>query len=88
MHEAHYRHHLPTDETTYRDCRGEGLVYGSRHGENSRSLHFRKDVDPIKPNHTYHRHPEDFAKLDRFPASPSSNIPNHCRILCTEKTNH
>ena len=29
------RHHLPTDEKTYQNCRGEGPVHGSRHGEDS-----------------------------------------------------
>ena len=37
-----------------------------------------KNVDPIKPDHTYHRHLEDFAKLDRFPTSPRSNSTIHC----------
>ena len=60
------RHHLLADETTYQDRREEGPVHGSRHGEDSRSLHLEKDVDLIKPDHTYHRHLEDFAKLDRF----------------------
>ena len=82
------RYHLHTDETTYRDCRGEGPIYGSQHGYDSRSLHIRKYVDLIKPDCTHHRNPEDFAKLDRFPTSPRSDSPSHCRSLCTEKTDH
>ena len=38
------RHHLPTDETTTRDSRGKGPVYGSQHGEDSIIFHSRKDV--------------------------------------------
>ena len=73
---------------TYRDCRGEGPIYVSQHGENHRSLHFRKDVDLINPDHTYHQHPEYFAKLDTFPTSPRSNSTSHCRSLCTAATDH
>ena len=73
---------------TYRDCRGEGSVYGSRHGENSRSLHFRKDVDPIKLDHTHHRHTQTIAELDRFPTPSSSDSPNNRRIMRIENTDH
>ena len=45
-------------------------------------------VDLIKSDYTHHRHPEDIAKLDIFPASPSSDSTNHCRSLCIEKTDH
>ena len=82
------KHHLSIDKMTYRDCIGEGPIYGSWHGEDSRSLHIRKDVDPIKPDHTYHQHPKDSTKLDRFPTSPRSNSTSHCRSLCTEATDH
>ena len=70
------------------DCRGEEPVYGSRHGENSWSLHLIEDVDLIKPDYSHHQHLENIARLDRFPTSPSSDSPSNCRILCTEKTNH
>ena len=29
-------------------------------------------------DYTHHRHPEDFAKLERFPTSPHSNSTSHC----------
>ena len=81
-------HHLPADEMTYWDCKGEGPVYGSQHGEDSWSLHFIEDVDLIRLDQTHHRHPENIAKLDRFPTSHSSDSPSNCRSLCTKKTDH
>ena len=61
------RHHLSIDEKDSRDNRRERLVYGSRHGNDSRPFHSREDVDTIKPYNVNHRHPENTTKLERIP---------------------
>ena len=82
------RYHFPANETTHRDNKGKGPVYGSRHGKNSWNFHSKENVDLIKSDYTNHWHRENIAELDGFPTSAGSNSWSNCRSLCTEKTNH
>ena len=72
------RHHLSIDEKTSGDGRRERLVYGSRHGKDSRPFHSREDVDDIKYYNINHRHPESTVKLDKIPTSTGRDSKSNC----------
>ena len=82
------RHHLPTDENTHRHNQRTEPDPGPQHGENRGSPTLRKDVGLVKINYINDRHPESFAELDGFLASPCHHSSNHCQNLHPEKTNH